>query len=86
MLKSGFVVLAAILISAPAIAQVATSGGDDRLDQVVCRSMPPPVGTRIGGERICKTQRGWIAYEDKLNRLRVLQIDTQNNMGSTGAP
>jgi hypothetical protein len=29
------------------------------LDQVVCRKTAPPVGTRLGGGRVCHTQREW---------------------------
>ena len=29
------------------------------LDKVVCKKFPPPVGTRLGERKICKTQADW---------------------------
>lgn len=29
------------------------------LDQVVCKPLPPKIGSRIGGGRECLTQREW---------------------------
>ncbi len=28
-------------------------------DTVVCKNFPPPTGSRIGGRRICHTEREW---------------------------
>jgi hypothetical protein len=28
-------------------------------DEIVCRSLPPPTGTRFGGRHICKPARVW---------------------------
>jgi hypothetical protein len=88
MSKSGLVFLVPLLCFMPTFAQVsaAADAGSPSLDEVVCKNFPPPTGTRIGIRRVCKTQRQWLAYEDALNRARILQIDTQNNMGTTGAP
>lgn len=38
-----------------AAAQTETTNGN----QIVCRHLPPPTGTRIGGRRVCKTAREW---------------------------
>ena len=108
MLKSGFVFLAALLISVPAFAQVGAANnpvpnspndsrttmsqpaskplqtGDASLDQVICKTQPPPTGTRLGSQRVCKTQREWVADEDAMNRQRELEQNTQNNMSSGG--
>lgn len=29
------------------------------VDKVVCKKFPPPVGTRLGERKICKTQAEW---------------------------
>lgn len=34
------------------------------LDKVVCKKMPPPVGSRIGPRKVCKTQAEWDAIRD----------------------
>jgi hypothetical protein len=31
--------------------------------QIVCKDQPPPLGTRIGGGRVCKTRIEWAAQE-----------------------
>ena len=43
--------------TAPAATTDASSG--DNLDKIVCRSSPPPTGTRLGATRECHTQREW---------------------------
>jgi hypothetical protein len=45
-------------VAAPAPAaptQTAANAGDE----MVCRTMPPPTGTRFGGRHICKTANQW---------------------------
>jgi hypothetical protein len=42
---------------------VASASGAAGLDEVVCKNLPPKVGSRIGGGRDCRTQRMW-------NRIR----------------
>ena len=40
----------------------ATAGAGDQLaakNKMVCRTLPPPIGTRIGKRKICKTQAQW---------------------------
>jgi len=41
---------------APAAADAAKTND---LDKMVCRSMAPPTGSRIGVRRECRTQREW---------------------------
>jgi hypothetical protein len=81
--KSGFAFLAALVCFMPAFAQVsaAADASSASLDEIICKNMPPPTGTRIGNQRVCKTQRQWQAYQDALNRARILQLDSQNDMG-----
>lgn len=59
--------------------------GDALLDQVTCKEQPPPTGTRVGGLRVCKTQREWIQDEDAMNRNRNLQQQVQQTVQSNMA-
>lgn len=34
-------------------------------DEIVCRSLPPPTGTRFGGRHICKPARVWQDEQDR---------------------
>jgi hypothetical protein len=38
-------------------------------DQVVCKNMPPKVGSRLGGGRECHTQREWERVEKESQDL-----------------
>ncbi|MBU6298284.1 MAG: hypothetical protein KGJ79_09240 [Alphaproteobacteria bacterium] len=33
------------------------------LDQVICKRLPPPTGTRIGGHTVCQTKKQWLELE-----------------------
>ncbi|MDE1940312.1 MAG: hypothetical protein KGI68_14925 [Alphaproteobacteria bacterium] len=33
------------------------------LDQVVCKRLPPPTGTRLGGKTVCQTRKQWLELE-----------------------
>ncbi len=37
----------------------ATPANQADLDKMVCRTMPPPTGSRLGTRRECRTQREW---------------------------
>ncbi|MGA9796371.1 MAG: hypothetical protein WBQ17_12655 [Rhizomicrobium sp.] len=54
---------------------------DPSLNEVVCKNEPPPTGTRIGGERVCKTNREWLADEDARNRQRGINGNTDFSHG-----
>lgn len=58
--------------------------GDASLDEVVCKAQPAPTGSRIGGSRVCKTNREWIQDEDAMNRARNNEQQTQNVMPGAG--
>lgn len=51
----------ALVVAGPALA--ADSAGAQTPKQnpnaMICKSLPPATGTRIGGRRICKTQAQW---------------------------
>ena len=45
---------------APAAQQASSSApAGSKANDVVCKKFPPPVGTRIGSRKICKTQAEW---------------------------
>lgn len=31
------------------------------LDRVICKTLPPPTGTRFGGKTVCQTKKQWLA-------------------------
>ena len=35
------------------------ASGPAHASEVVCKKMPPPIGTRIGARQICRTQAEW---------------------------
>jgi hypothetical protein len=43
-------------------------------DEIVCRLMPPPLGSRIGAGKVCATRRAWDA---RYKRDRELLEDAQ---------
>jgi hypothetical protein len=57
--------------------------GDASLDEVVCKDQPAPTGSRIGGARVCKTNREWVQDEDAMNRERM--IEQQRSVTSMAA-
>ena len=65
---------------APAAMAAATP---DPLDKMVCRMQPPPLGTRIGREAICQTQREWNTMESG-TQSRFHEVQMRNTMGNPG--
>jgi opacity protein-like surface antigen len=58
--------------ASPAPAAAATEGN---LDQIECRSSPPPTGTRLGATRECHTLAQWKQREqDSQDNLRKNQM------------
>lgn len=51
---------------ADAAAPAPAAGGDR--DKVVCKIMPPRTGTRLGGRKVCRTQRQWDAMQEETKR------------------
>ena len=62
---------------APAASDAAKTA---ELDKMVCRTMAPATGTRIGARRECRTQREW----DDIRQQS--QKETNKMEGSTLAP
>jgi hypothetical protein len=61
---------------APQAAQTASNGAN--LDEIVCRSEPPPTGSRLGASRECHTVRQW--NERMRQDQRMTQM--QENVGA----
>lgn len=52
---------------APASGTATAQTGDP--DQVICRTGPPPIGSRIGATRECHTQREWDRMRQEQRRI-----------------
>jgi hypothetical protein len=63
---------------APAAATQAEKSSD--LDKMVCRTMQPATGTRIGARRECRTQREWDDIREQSQR------ETNKMEGTTLGP
>ncbi len=73
--------------TAPGV-QAPTAQGDGAtetsyLDRVVCKKLPPPTGTMLGGRRICQTERQW---REQMKRSQEDIIDTQQKGRGFGGP
>jgi hypothetical protein len=65
----------------PAAGDPSTTSDAPNLDQVECRELSPPTGTRLGARRICQTKRQWLALQaDSQKTLN----DMQRRGGSPG--
>lgn len=71
----------AFLIAGPAFADSSASANKPDLDKIVCKSLPPPTGTRLGGRRVCKTERQW---EQEQQRAQQSLSKTQIQRGTGG--
>jgi hypothetical protein len=59
-----------------------TAAADDR-NEVVCKRMDPPTGTRLGSRQICKTNAQWDAMHQE---VRHDVGNYQSNHTQIGAP
>ena len=50
-------------------------------DQIVCRTMDPPTGTRLGARRVCRTQRQWDGAVEVVKR-QLLEMQTDIGQGT----
>lgn len=50
--------LSAVATAQQANTPTASAPADDP-DQIICKSTPPPTGTRLGGGRECHTKKEW---------------------------
>jgi hypothetical protein len=85
---ASFAVITAVLLitpvhaAHPANTNVAINSAYD-LNEVICKMVPPPIGSRLGGGKVCATRRAW---EERRKRDRELTEDAQgrNMRGPTG--
>jgi hypothetical protein len=52
-------------------------------DEIVCRMMPPPIGTRLGAGRVCATRLAWDARH-KRDRELLEDAQGRRTRGPTG--
>lgn len=50
---------AACLCIGPAMAGTDAPTAKPNPNEIVCKSLPPPTGTRLGGRRVCMTRAQW---------------------------
>jgi hypothetical protein len=53
------IILSVALVMSTAAAVPASTSAPVDPNAKVCRKLPPPVGTRLGARRVCKTQAEW---------------------------
>lgn len=69
---------------APAATAVATNTADAAPDQIVCKSLGPSTGTRLGSRHICQTAREW-EMQQKAHQADVMHEQTRGLLYSTPA-
>jgi cytochrome c5 len=74
--------------TAQATPAAAPTNSAANLDQIECRTSPPPTGTRLGGSRECHTLRDWNQRQqdaqDDLKRTQMLGHQAQPLSGPGG--
>ena len=66
---------------APAPTVTAATPQTNDPDQVICRTGPPPIGSRIGATRECHTQREW----DRMHEEQRHVIETHQTVIGGGS-
>ena len=77
----GFLGLVAAADAQQATPSTAPAPPADDPDQIICKSMPPPTGTRLGGGRECHTKREW-DQQLKESQEAVAHAEQKGLMGS----
>ena len=82
---AGFVISLALCASAAAQQATvpATQPPAEDPDQIICKTSPPPTGTRLGGGRECHTKREW-DDQQKLNQQALQDAQTKGLEGNPG--
>lgn len=80
LLGSSAVVLAQTAAPAQQPAAMAAAPAADP-NQIICKTMDPPTGTRLGPRRICQTQRQW---DDEAQQARQQLMQMQSDVGQGG--
>jgi len=77
---AGLAVMSVMAFADPAqTTSNATNAAPDP-DAVICKSSPPPTGSRLGGGRECHTQRDWDERQKQAERQ--LQLNQMRGMES----
>lgn len=80
---SDVTVVAAVPTTTAPVTVAPTPAASDPADTIICRNIPPPLGTRIGGRRECATRREWQFQEDMARGMvHDAQIKPAMNPGS----
>lgn len=75
---------AALLVAGAAYAgDTAASSGSTDADTIICKSGPPPTGTRLGPTRVCKTKLQWDKEQEEAQR-NLARTQIQRGMGNSG--
>jgi hypothetical protein len=69
--------------TAPASPPAAQAAPQSDPNQIICKTMAPPTGTRLGARRICQTQKQWDDQE-ALARQQLMQMQTDVGQGGGG--
>jgi hypothetical protein len=73
---------AAPTAAAPAASAITGAPQDGDPNQIICRTMAPATGTRLGARRICQTKRQW---DDIANQAQqqLMKMQSVPYVGST---
>ena len=69
--------------SPPNSEMAAQTHATDDQDKVVCRTLEPPTGTRLGARRECRTQKEW---NDLMQEHQKSVTDFQSKMLTSAPP
>ena len=75
---------AAVLVGGAAYAgDAASNSSDTDADTIICKSGPPPTGTRLGPTRVCKTKAQW-DREQQQAQDTLTRVQTNRGLMNTG--
>lgn len=75
-------ILTLAVYSLALVAQNSEKAGDEKSDgnKMICKSFPPPSGTRLGARRVCQTRAEWkIEKQENKTALDRQQLRVPNN-------
>lgn len=85
-MRIGFATMAlasAFVIAAPALAGNTSASAPANANEIVCKSLAPATGTRLGSRRVCKTQGEWDRErqqaQDTLSRTQIQRSPTDRS-------
>lgn len=60
-----------------------SSSTDTDANQIICKSGPPPTGTRLGPTRVCKTKQQW-DQEQQQAQDTLTRVQINRGLSNTG--